>query len=75
MRTDSAETRSTMARGVAAGSNMPNQPMGSKPVSPCSFSVGTSGSQASRLGPVVPSSLNLGRCGRDEPASRNADES
>lgn len=58
-------SRSSTACGVPAGANTPNQVVASKPASPVSAMVGTSGNCGLRMAPVTPSALRSPRwiCG------------
>src|SRR5712691_4108309 len=49
-----ALVRATASAGVPAGASMPNQRSTSKPVTPCSASVGTSGAAATRSALAIP---------------------
>src|SRR5918993_2668032 len=51
-------TRSRMASGVLGGANRPCQPV-TATSTPCSLSVGTSGSELTRFSPVTASALSL----------------
>ena len=52
----------TTSRGVFAGTNQPCQLVDSKPGSPLSATVGTSGSAAERLAPPIASARTVPAC-------------
>ena len=77
MRRTSAESLSTMGRGVPAATKVANQPLASKPASPSSAKVGTSGSAGWRCMPVMARMRILSdfRCALAEDTSMKPDDS